>query len=310
MKKARKTLPNQKIIKNHKKEKYNGTFFIMGSNELSIACKELNGTELKVWLYLMKNQPKVEWVLYMVDCTNFTGISSKSYYDAINSLIDKGYIIHEKGSIYGIYDIPINSTNASDMLEENTSIEGGTLEESTRQLSGDNFLEIPEETSRENNTTNNTNEQYNSDADAGDASLDFSAKANGYITNDDTETWIKWCLSIPEIKKLPLEDQGYNNGYYKETANEIECAVIKAMKSTKKETNGIINSEIFTDPVDYGMVINRLMWDSTYLEKKRAYGELNVLQYHIAIVLNQLTSVNINKEREKFKKDNHSFKNK
>ncbi len=320
--KNRKTLPNQKIIRSHKKEKYYGTFMTIGCNELSKAMKELSGTELKVWMYLMKNQVGGTWVLFMVDCYNFTGVCDKSYYQAINALLEKGYLRNEGNSTYGAYDIPFNSGSSNDeileeksgiiaeTLEESSSIIDDTLEETTRQLSGEKFLEIPEKNTRENNTRNNTKEQYNKVANAPvDASLVSSANAYGYIENDDTDAWIKEALSIPEIKKLPLEYQGYNNGFYKETADEIRNAVLKGLKKSEKDRNGVSNNEIFTDPLDYGLVIYHLMWDSYFLRKKKDYTEKNALAFHVGIVLNQLKAGDLKAEREKFKQENINFRN-
>ncbi|MDF2906043.1 MAG: hypothetical protein K0R34_1364 [Herbinix sp.] len=317
----RKTLPNQKTIRSHKKEKYYGTFMTIGCNELSKAMNELSGTEFKVWMYLMKNQVGGTWVLYMVDCCNFTGVCDKSYYQAINALLEKGYLRNEGSSTYGAYDIPINNDSIDneileektgieeETLEESSSILEGTLEETTRQLSDKKFLDIPEKSSRENNTNNNKKEQYNKVANAPvDASLVSSANAYGYIENDDTETWIKYRLSIPEIKKLPIEEQGYNNGYYIETAEEIRNAVLKGLKKTDQHRDGVSNSEIFTNPLDYGLVINKLMWDSSFLRKKKDYSEKGSLAYHIGIVLNQLRDGNLKAEREKLKHENINFR--
>jgi hypothetical protein len=293
----------------------------IGCNELSKAMKELSGVEFKVWMYLMKNQVGGTWVLFMVDCCNFTGVCDKSYYQSINVLLEKGYLRNEENSTYGSYDMPFNSDSSDDeiveeksgieydTLEESSSITDDTLEETTRQLSGKKLREIPEKNSRENNTSNNTKEQYNKVANAPvDASLVSSANAYGYIENDDTETWIKYCLSIPEIKKLPLEEQGYSNGYYKETEEEIRNAVLKGLKKTDQHRNGVSNSEIFTDPLDYGLVINKLMWDSDFLRKKKDYSEKNALAFHIGVVLNQLRDGDLKAEREKLKHENINFR--
>ena len=61
---------------------------------LQTAMKTLNGSGLKLWLYLNKNQDGYRFELSRVDCANW-GIKKDSYYKAVEELIQKGFLVQD-----------------------------------------------------------------------------------------------------------------------------------------------------------------------------------------------------------------------
>ena len=54
----------------------------------------LNGSGLKLWLYLNKNQDNYRTELSRVDCAKW-GIKKDSYYSAVDELIKKGFLVQD-----------------------------------------------------------------------------------------------------------------------------------------------------------------------------------------------------------------------
>ena len=54
----------------------------------------LNGSGLKLWLYLNKNQDNYRTELSRVDCAKW-GIKKDSYYSAFDELIKKGFLVQD-----------------------------------------------------------------------------------------------------------------------------------------------------------------------------------------------------------------------
>lgn len=90
------SVANQKIIKlaprtKRDKEHYYAT---MNLEALQAAMQTLNGSGLKLWLYLNKNQDGYRFELSRVDCAKW-GIKKDSYYSAVEELINKGFLIQD-----------------------------------------------------------------------------------------------------------------------------------------------------------------------------------------------------------------------
>lgn len=90
------SVPNQKTVKLAPRTKRDSEHLYSMNNldALQMAMKTLNGSGLKLWLYLNKNQDGYRLELSRVDCANW-GIKKDSYYKAVEELIQKGYLVQD-----------------------------------------------------------------------------------------------------------------------------------------------------------------------------------------------------------------------
>ena len=90
------SVPNQKTVKLAPRTKRDSEHLYSMNNldALQMAMKTLNGSGLKLWLYLNKNQDGYRLELSRVDCANW-GIKKDSYYKAVDELIQKGFLIQD-----------------------------------------------------------------------------------------------------------------------------------------------------------------------------------------------------------------------
>lgn len=94
--------PNQKIVLIPKVQ-YNANRLYMKAHieEVQKACQQLELSELRLWLYLSKNQPGYSLELSLVDAQTW-GLPKNSYHRAVQGLIKKGFLIPkaEDSNIY------------------------------------------------------------------------------------------------------------------------------------------------------------------------------------------------------------------
>ena len=90
------SVPNQKIVKLAPRTRRDAEHLYSMNNldALQTAMKTLNGSGLKLWLYLNKNQDGYRFELSRVDCANW-GIKKDSYYKAVEELIQKGFLVQD-----------------------------------------------------------------------------------------------------------------------------------------------------------------------------------------------------------------------
>lgn len=90
------SVANQKIIKLAERTRRDADNLYCMSNlvALQAAMQELNGSGLKLWLYLNKNQDGYRFELSRVDCAKW-GIKKDSYYSAVEELIKKGFLVQD-----------------------------------------------------------------------------------------------------------------------------------------------------------------------------------------------------------------------
>lgn len=87
----------------------------MNLDALQQAMKTLKGSSLKMWLYFNKNQEHYAFELSRADCLEW-GIKKDSYYDGIEELIEKGYLVQsrEGSNLYTFYELPHTEKPNSD----------------------------------------------------------------------------------------------------------------------------------------------------------------------------------------------------
>ena len=90
------SVANQKIIKLAPRTRRDAEHLYSMNNieALQAAMQVLNGSGLKLWLYLNKNQDGYRFELSRVDCAKW-GIKKDSYYSAVEELINKGFLVQD-----------------------------------------------------------------------------------------------------------------------------------------------------------------------------------------------------------------------
>ena len=90
------SVANQKIIKLAPRTRRDAEHLYSMNNieALQAAMQVLNGSGLKLWLYLNKNQDGSRFELSRVDCAKW-GIKKDSYYSAVEELINKGFLVQD-----------------------------------------------------------------------------------------------------------------------------------------------------------------------------------------------------------------------
>ena len=90
------SVPNQKIVQLARRtaRDKNHLYAPMNIDALQAAMQVLNGSGLKLWLYLNKNQDNYRTELSRVDCAKW-GIKKDSYYSAVDELIKKGFLVQD-----------------------------------------------------------------------------------------------------------------------------------------------------------------------------------------------------------------------
>ena len=173
------SVPNQKKIRIATRTKRNkdNLYAMMNIDALQAAVCHLKGSALKMWLYFNKNQDNFELGLSQKACAAW-GIKKDSYYDGVEELIKKRYLLptHWGSNVYYFYESP----KPEDPNEIKTKPFG---EISNRSAN----LEKKESENPERNNTNNIKDntkiiQEKSDtADGGIAACSASASK----TNED-----------------------------------------------------------------------------------------------------------------------------
>ena len=97
------TVPGQKVIKVKRVPKGRVYSYINNDAE-SIAAKELKAGAFKLWCYLRRNKDGYMLALSPEDCDREYGIGLKQYRGAVAELIEKGYLVQEKGNVYAFYE--------------------------------------------------------------------------------------------------------------------------------------------------------------------------------------------------------------
>lgn len=112
--------PNQKIITVHKAPA-NGTNYygIMNKQVAQKAGRELSHNELRVYLCLTLNQSHYQMALSTSYIAQNYGGSIDGLQKAIKGLIQKGYLVKEKGNYYHFYDDPQMVNQIGDYSDHN-----------------------------------------------------------------------------------------------------------------------------------------------------------------------------------------------
>lgn len=142
-----KTVPNQKVI-TVKKEKTDEKNYYCKINlsALEQSALDLQSGAFKLWIYFAKNQNNYTFGLSNKAVEECFGMKIKQYNNAVAELIEKGYLIQQKGNLYFFSEKPI---------KDNTVI---TKEDNEIITKGNNKI-LPKDTRNITDITNNTTKQ-------------------------------------------------------------------------------------------------------------------------------------------------------
>lgn len=139
------TVPNQKIIKVNKEIcNSNNYYAAINLNALENAAKDLKSGAFKLWVYFAKNQNNFTFALSSKAIEDNFGIKIKQYNNAVQELVEKGYLIQENGNVYIFKEQP------------QTVMTKGNNEVMTK---GNDEL-LPKEIRNNTNNTNNNTKQF------------------------------------------------------------------------------------------------------------------------------------------------------
>ena len=140
------TVPNQKIIKVNKEIcNSNNYYAAINLNALENAAKDLKSGAFKLWVYFAKNQNNFTFALSSKAIEDNFGIKIKQYNNAVQELVEKGYLIQENGNVYIFKEQP------------QTVMTKGNNEVITK---GNDELLPKEIRNNTNNNTNNNTKQF------------------------------------------------------------------------------------------------------------------------------------------------------
>lgn len=104
---------NQKIVVIAPRQAYTKDFSRIHNEALQKAMQQLKGEHLKLWLYLIKNKDNYQLELSQKALEEW-GLKKDSYYRAVESLVELGYLTPAKdgSNIYTFTEYQSNSQNA------------------------------------------------------------------------------------------------------------------------------------------------------------------------------------------------------
>lgn len=126
------TVPNQWVIKVVKDSIGEDTTYMRTKiSSLEKSAKDLKAGAFKLWVYFSKNQDNYTFALSPTHIQESFGMNKKQYDNARQELIEKGYLIRQRGNYYIFCETPI--VIDEEELRERNREESRRLEEE-RQL--------------------------------------------------------------------------------------------------------------------------------------------------------------------------------
>ena len=174
------SVPNQKIVQLARRtaRDKNHLYAPMNIDALQAAMQVLNGSGLKLWLYLNKNQDNYRTELSRVDCAKW-GIKKDSYYSAVDELIKKGFLVqdHYGSNVFWFHEkaVSVKPNHFSENQTEESEKPKKVSENTER-----NITDITDNTEIIQNTTLDNDIAKGDIVDCGDAAnhneSDFDSK--------------------------------------------------------------------------------------------------------------------------------------
>lgn len=106
-----KAAPNQKVVTIHKVHGKSGKLLDIASNKK--AMKELSLAAYELYMHFILSMPGYTEALSLQSITETTSLKERTYYKAVNELIEKGHLVKETHKnfkdYYGFYENPHNT---------------------------------------------------------------------------------------------------------------------------------------------------------------------------------------------------------
>lgn len=103
------SVPNQKVVYIHKR-KYTGNFLQIGIDEMRLAQQQMTYCEFALYLYLAGNADGFKLELSQQAFENATGYKKTAYHNAVNKLIELGYLTQSYNYHYEFHTTPVRSS--------------------------------------------------------------------------------------------------------------------------------------------------------------------------------------------------------
>ena len=103
------SVPNQKVVYIHKR-KYTGNFLQNGIDEMRLAQQQMTYCEFVLYLYLAGNANGFKLELSQQAFENTTGYKKTAYHNAVNKLIELGYLTQSYNYHYEFHTTPVRSS--------------------------------------------------------------------------------------------------------------------------------------------------------------------------------------------------------
>ena len=100
------SVTNQKVVYIHKR-KYTGNFLQIGIDEMRLAQQQMTYCEFVLYLYLAGNADGFKLELSQQAFENATGYKKTAYHNAVNKLIELGYLTQSYNYQYEFHTTPI-----------------------------------------------------------------------------------------------------------------------------------------------------------------------------------------------------------
>ena len=100
------SVPNQKVVYIHKR-KYTGNFLQIGIDEMRLAQQQMTYCEFVLYLYLAGNADGFKLELSQQAFENATGYKKTAYHNAVNKLIELGYLTQSYNYHYEFHTTPV-----------------------------------------------------------------------------------------------------------------------------------------------------------------------------------------------------------
>ena len=102
-------VPNQKVVYIHKR-KYTANFLQIDIDEMRLAQQQMTYCEFVLYLYLAGNADGFKLELSQQAFENATGYKKTAYHNAVNKLIELGYLTQSYNYHYEFHTTPVRSS--------------------------------------------------------------------------------------------------------------------------------------------------------------------------------------------------------
>ena len=102
-------VPNQKVVYIHKR-KYTANFLQIDIDEMRLAQQQMTYCEFVLYLYLAGNANGFKLELSQQAFENATGYKKTAYHNAVNKLIELGYLTQSYNYHYEFHTTPVRSS--------------------------------------------------------------------------------------------------------------------------------------------------------------------------------------------------------